>query len=900
MTKPVVTYVTPAWVLAGKLSPPQQVVATAQREELIERLKLHSDKRLIVVIAPPGFGKTTLLGQWWTLSNQHPERKTAWLSLDESDADVGRFLAYLLLAMEQCGVALGGLGKMGSQGAREQSLDADVGRTTNSLVDALRSSTESISLILDDYHRASSTGVDEVIRRLIEAELPHVQIVVAARQRPRLQVSALKARGLVHSMDGHDLVLSQSEAAQVLGGQLSRSDLAIVHARTEGWAVAVQLARLWMEQGQGSPLGLQAFGGQLDDVADYLTEQLVVQLSPELRAFLLDTALLERFNPAMADAVRESHDSQMLLSRLSDFEALLLPLDTQRTWFRYHALFADYLQLRIEPGRAKKIHTLAARWLADQGDWSGATKHALHAGDTALAVHIVREAGGWELVLWRGMRYTQSILDQFDDQILRADPGLLIMQAYLHARIGHEELAVEMLRLAEWGIGRDAPLQRDYKIINALVQTIFDRFDKLDRWPASVEAVEAALPKDNIGQGTLLCCSALAHFGAGQMAATVRIARLAAVRMQFANSPLGQNFCLMHEAMALSTSGQIFQACSLIDEALSLAERNFEAQSSLKSMVMCFKSQYVYWQGDWENAARWILEAQHIVQHNDGWYDLYASAFEVQLRLCWHDQGMAVVAQMLTQIAHFARQRRLPRLVKLTQAWRVDLLSQGGQVAQAKLEAQAAELMVLAQTARSPHANWRLAEAAILALARLNIAAGTPHVARNLIEAGRQAFELQDLALPVWRLQLLDYCARKKSAAPTDELVQLTALLSRLHSQDAMGLVLETGPGLLPWLTRVDCTDIGIDAHRWDVLLKRLQSMQTGPQDARSGFNAKALEVLALLASGMQNKQMARALGVSENTIKFHLKQIFAKLKVENRLSAVTAARKFGLLPHQD
>jgi LuxR family transcriptional regulator, maltose regulon positive regulatory protein len=891
---------TPDWVLVGKMSPPQQVVAIAQRQDLIERLRQHRDKRLIVVIAPPGFGKTTLLGQWWAASKQASGSKTAWLSLDESDADVGRFLAYLLLALEQSGVALGGLGRMGSAGAREPSLDADIGRTVGSLVEAVRRAPPGICLILDDYHRASSAGVDDVIRHLIEAELPQLQIVITARQRPRLQVSALKARGLVHSIDANDLVLSQSEAAQVLGGQLSRSDLAIVHARTEGWAVAVQLARIWMEQAQGSPVDLQAFGGQLVDVADYLTEQLVAQLSPELREFLLDTALLERFNAAMADAVRERRDSQTLLARLGDFEALLVPLDPQRTWFRYHALFAEYLQLRIEPDRAVEIHTRAASWLARQRDWSGGVGHALRAGDTPLAVQLVRAGGGWELVLWRGMRYAQSILDQFDDQTLRSDPALLIMQAYLHARAGHEELASEMLRLAEWGMGHDAGLQRDYKIIHALVQTIFDRFGSLERWPATVDAVEAALPKDNIGQGTLLCCSALAHFGAGQMQETVNIARLAAVRMQFATSPLGQNFCLMHEAMALSMSGQVFQASRLIDDALALAERNFEAQGSLKSMVMCFKAQHLYWQGDWQEAARFALEVPHVMLHNDGWFDLYASAFEVQVRLCWREQGMAAAAPLLTQIANFARQRRLPRLVQLTQAWRVDLLAQSGQLVQARLEAHAADLAALAQAARTLAANWRLSEAAVLALVRLHICAGTPHLARSLIDPALDAFARQGLALPVWRLQLLDFCARKRAQSQGEELVQLSALLSQLHAQDALGLTLDAGLGLLPWLSRVDVVGMGIAAEQWDRLMVRMQALQAAVQDAPTGFNTKALEVLTLLAEGMPNKQMARALGVSENTVKFHLKQIFAKLKVDNRVSAVAAAQKQGLLPRHD
>jgi LuxR family transcriptional regulator, maltose regulon positive regulatory protein len=890
----------PDWVQAGKLSPPQQVVAVVRRRTLIERMQQHRDKRMVVVVAPPGFGKTTLLGQWWAGLRDDASCRAAWLSMDELDGDVGRFLAYLLLALERAGVPVDALWRLGSHGTREQSVDADVGRTVAMLVEAVRRAPTSVSLVLDDHHRGASAAVDDVLRRLIEAELPQLQLVIGARQRPRFPISALKARGLVHAIDAHDLVLSQVEAAEILGDHLSRSELAIVHARTEGWAVAVQLARIWMEQGQGSAQGLQTFGGRLADVADYLTEQLVDQLSPDLREFLLDTALLERFSPAMADAVRERRDSQALLARLADFEALLLPLDAQRSWFRYHALFAEYLQLRIEPERADRIHQRAAHWLAGQRDWSGAVRHALAGGDTALAAQLVRDAGGWELVLWRGMRYAQSIVEQFDDQTLRADPALLIMQAYLHARLGHEDLAVEMLRLAEWSLGHDERLQRDYRIIHALVLTIFDRFGAADRWPATVEEVEASIPRDDIGQGTLLCCSALAHFGEGRLDATVAIARLAAVRMQFASSPLGRNFCLMHEAMAHSTGGRVMQAGRLIDEALALAEQNFENQGSLKSMVLCFRAQHLYWRGDLALAARCADEVPHLLSHNDGWYDLYASAFEVHVRLRWREHGMTAVSPLLMQIANFARERRLPRLVQLTQAWRVDLLAQSGQLAQARLEAHAADLVALAQAARTPALHWRLSEAAVLALGRMHLCAGTPHLARGLIEPAVAAFAQRGLQLPAWRLQLLDLCTQKRTASEPEALPQFSALLAVLRAEGALGLVVEAGPGLLPWAARVDASAVGVAADVWTALLGKLQPAQDSVSAGRQGLNAKALDVLKLLSDGMPNKQIARVLAMSENTVKFHLKQIFAKLKVDNRLSAVTAAQKLGLLPRQD
>ena len=199
-----------------------------------------------------------------------------------------------------------------------------------------------------------------MVEILIEHSHGELHLVVSGRTRPTFHVSAFLARGLVMQLDAGDLALSLEQAAQVVGPKVSPADLALLHARTEGWAVALQLARLWLDRGRHKPDALKDFSGRTTEMTDYLAEQIVADLPESLREFLLETAILERFNSALADAVRNRSDSDDLLEQLRHFDALLIPLDDAREWFRYHPLFADFLCQRLKRSSAQRARDPAA------------------------------------------------------------------------------------------------------------------------------------------------------------------------------------------------------------------------------------------------------------------------------------------------------------------------------------------------------------------------------------------------------------------------------------------------------------------------------------------------------------------------------------------------------------
>lgn len=894
------------WLWIGKLAPPQNQTLAVRRDALLSRLAQRERMELLLAISPPGFGKTTLLTQWRSslLSRAEP-RAVAWLSLDEADADPNRMLAYLVLAVESAGIDTGSMG----QRARAQALDPDPMRNVAALLQVLRSFGQRVTLMVDDYHRAACPTVDQIMLTLLERGSEVLDIVVATRSRPNWPLAALKARGLVQEIDAQDLVLSQSEAGEILGPEYDLAALSILHARTEGWAVALQLARLWFARGQGTLPGLQALSGQVADIAEYLAEQVVAALPESLRDFLVETSVLERFNAALADDVRGRTDSAALLKQLAPYEALVVPLDASHSWFRYHLMLADHLRTQLAPQRAKGIHRAAAQWLGRQSDWGAAVAHAIQAGDARFAIGLLQEAGGWQLVLRKGIPYTQGMLRHFDEISLRTDPTLLMVQSYLHAKLGDEPLSMELLRLAEVSVSEHPELQRDFEVIAALVHVYFDRLEEVDRWPVRAEAALARAPGDLMCQATLLCVGAVRAISLAQMEDAIEASTAARARMRVVQSPLGENYCLLHLAQALAMRGDLSDSRKVIDEALALAETNFGIDSSLKALVDCFKAQHLYWHGDWAGAAPRLSDGATTVEHMDGWLDVFAVTAEMGWRIALRHEGLSAALKSLDHTAQQARSRRLDRLIQLVSAWRVDLNCQCGFAAQARQEANASQLDAqwrAALEAGPERSTWRFLEAGTLALMRLQLALGAPREAMALAERARPWMQARGLAIPIWRLDLLGMVARRRCAVAgagagvTDEGEKLSAsqlqanqsALAPLIAHDMAGLLLEVGPLILPCLPASDAN--------WPVSLRKvlrpLRGWQAHPPRQRAQFSGKESEVLGLLVEGEPNKVIARALGISENTVKFHLKNIFQKLDVESRAAAIRAAMQQGLV----
>ncbi len=435
---------TPDWALPDKLEPPLQRINAVPRVRLLERLERAYDLPLTLLLAPPGFGKTTLLAQWHQRLRQAPARgHAAWLTLEEEDGEPARFLAYVAMALIVAGVPAGAF----PAALLEQRHDFDVPTAVSTMLGVLGRVSRPVVLILDDYDRAAGPALDALVARLVEHGGPRLHLLLASRTPPALPLARLATRGCLERIDARALPLDAAEARTMLGAALPEATLARLQQHTEGWPAALQLASLWLDADDRRGRDLEGFSSQACGITDYLAEQVFADLPAEAQEFLLQTSLLERFDAALADAVRDRHDSDLLLSRLDRFHGLLVPLG-DGAGYRYHPLFADFLHRQLQRHHAERLpalHAAAARAHAARGLWLEAVRHALAGGDTPLAVRTVAAAGGWQLLLEHGSGYVRTLLAAFPADVLQTQPVLLAACAYLHIKQGELTEAQHLL-----------------------------------------------------------------------------------------------------------------------------------------------------------------------------------------------------------------------------------------------------------------------------------------------------------------------------------------------------------------------------------------------------------------------------------------------------------------------
>ena len=385
-------------ILATKLYIPPPRPKVVLRPRLIERLNegLSASRKLTLISAPAGFGKTTLVSEWVAGC----ERPVAWLSLDEGDNDPTRFLTYLVAALQTIAANIGA----GALAVLQSPQPPPIESILTALLNEITAIPDNFVLVLDDYHLIDSKPVDEALTFLLEHLPPQMHLVITTREDPHLPLARLRARGQLTELRAADLRFTPSEAAeflnQMMGLNLSAEDVAALEARTEGWIAGLQLAALSMQGHQDATSFIQSFTGSHHFVLDYLVEEVLQQQSESIQTFLLRTSILDRLCGPLCDAVLgrllplPGRKPWKYLERANLF---IVPLDNERRWYRYHHLFGDLLRQRLgKPKEFAEFHLRASQWHEENGDLGAAFHHAIAAGD------FVRAAGLAEAA-WQGM-----------------------------------------------------------------------------------------------------------------------------------------------------------------------------------------------------------------------------------------------------------------------------------------------------------------------------------------------------------------------------------------------------------------------------------------------------------------------------------------------------------------
>jgi LuxR family transcriptional regulator, maltose regulon positive regulatory protein len=886
-------------------APPTFRVALAGRESLLGLVRTSANCRVVLLDAPAGYGKTWLLGQRYA-ELRASGAPVVWLGIEEADA--AQLLTMLAESLSRAGIGTASLETMAAQGFADVPLPAAV----RALAAALGTNDVQVTVFVDDIHRLEKSAARDVLARLITEAPTSTRFLLSGRDSSGLPHAALRARGDLRELGVNELRFAHEEAHALLP-RLDNSQLGRLLAKTEGWPVALQLARLWLDSKPERSTLLDAFSGRTSEVAEYLTEQVLGDLPDELLSILSDISILDGLNPDLVAAITDSQQTWSRLLADRRLEHFLVPLDEERFWFRIHHLLRDYLRARRRDSGldGRELHARATLWFEHNGRVREAVRHAVLADDIPRAAGLIERTGGWELTLFGGASLMRALLESLPWERMREFPRLQVYRAFLLAKDGDVAYGIRVYEEVRDAPGRrhTGPLERDLLIVGLLISIYADRAVGPDDLQTLYRNYESLPANDNVARATLLNTACLLAFRIGAMSEALDLCRRAVQEMRRIGSVLGTNYCLFHLGLALLHVGERREAEATFREAVAQAEENFGADSGLKAIADVYLALALHACGDVGGAYERIATALGQVEAADGWLDLYAEAYEVAIANAIAREDRPAAAAMTSRMTQTALRRGLVRLERLAAAFKSQTaqlsglrIDTGDQPANGRIELGCAPpgLEWNAGAWRLTPAVWREHHALGLVQILAAMSGDRPAEAMPIIDDLAEAARIGDRRRQLRVLGALRAAVTLKMGDADAAVAAFTPVLEAAVSEDDTQFLIDFGPALLPLLQRAwaSSRSKGVSSRVRHVIgnsVTTLGRAVTAHGDSGS-LSARELEVLVELASGAPNKVIARNLQMTENTVKFHLKRVFQKLHVRHRAEALQAARTRGLL----
>ncbi len=880
-------------VISTKLFVPPQRPRSVPRSRLVTRIDVGraAGRRLTLVSAPAGFGKTTLLSAWIAdLQEREPSTRVAWLSLDAGDNDPSRFLDHLLAALDASTPESGA--------PSPESVIAE-------LINEIGEHPHPSVLILDDFQTIEAETVRHAVGSLIEHRPSNLHIVIASRSDPLLPLARLRGSGDLTELRASDLRFTAGEAAaflnEMMGLELSTASITALEQRTEGWIAGLQLAALSMRERADVTGFIAAFTGSNRFVIDYLGEEVLQLQSPEVRNFLLQTAFLERMSAPLCDAVTGRTDSAVMLEALERDNLFVVPLDDERHWYRYHNLFADVLRarsMREDPDRVSVLHRSASAWHEQNDLLEPAIEHALAATDFARAAHLIERA----LPVLRKRRRGPALLTWLAALPDEATSALPLLSAFV---------AWSLLESGDLD-GAQRKLDEAESALNAPEGHASAPGEELDTLPVTIAAYRAALAQ-----------------GRGDVDGTERHARRA-LELTAADDHLGRGAGGGMLGLAQWARGDLEAAVPTFTAAIADLERAGHLPDAISSMVLL--ADMLVAQGR-RRAARTTLDRAVVLARNHGeqsMVDLLVSLGE--LSSGDGDQHAAVehlraaeapgIQPAMPENAH--RWPVAMARVLVAEGDHEGALRQLDEAERRHVRGYAPDIRPIhAQRARVWIAQGRLADAAHwtdecgiapddelgylrefehITLARLLIARFRSDGRKESITEVGQLLERLLVAAAaggrgasVTEVLVVQAMAFEAEGRRSDAHASIAPVLVVSQTEGYVRLLLDEGEPMVALLEATSPTTLSrlVGASR------RLQAAGRVAGHATPGseqLSERELTVLRLLATELSGPQIARELFVSLNTLRTHTKHIFTKLAVNSRPAAVRRAHERGLV----
>ncbi len=945
-------------LLKTKLYIPQTRPQLVPRPHLLERLNQGVRGKLIVVSAPPGFGKSTLITTWidhfsknGTGNDSIQPVDFAWVSLDELDNDPVRFWTYVFAALETVQPALTTDANTLLHDPQTPSIEISLTALINAVVDA----SYPVVLVLDDYHLIESEAIHQALTFLLDHLPPQLCLIMTTRTDPPLSLNRLRVRHLLTEVRESDLRFSPTEVAmflnQIMDLNLSVADVSALETRTEGWIAGLQLAALALQaplsvQNQGDSRDfVQAFTGSHRYVIDYLAEEVLAQQPEHIREFLLKTSLLERLSGPLCDAVlgREMIDvtdittslwqatvpdatvsSQDILNYLDQANLFLIPLDAERRWYRYHHLFADFLRehLRhlVDQAELDALNNKASQWFAAYDSVTEAVSYALLAHNPDLAANLLEQVILPHII--RGEVSTMlSWLRQLPEDIVKSRPRLSLGWGWIIIIMNQLDDIEQWVEASELGLAR---LKADSTVDTAVSA---EQIQELEGELAAMQAMLIAMDDKNLPQAIELSAQALTQLGEDSyLAHSVLNMNMGNIYLRLNNLEQASQRLTQAITYSKKTPENIITAMFA-----SHSLGNIEEEKGQLHQAKVYHRQAVEYATGSDGKPLSLAALGYLglaeVQRKQ---NLLAEATaNVKVGMTLAEQGQQLggiqVGQIILARVLQAQGDTTGALstIKIANTVALDILFEREawvRAVQTRLWLAQGDLINAAHwadTSALPMGNdfnYMALPGEYTTLVRVYIAQERFDEASKLLEQALLVAEAGKLWGRVLEITMLQALTRYAQGNPERALAPLTRALSLGEQENYIRVFVDEGPAMAQLLNFARAKDVPHQAYIDKLLLTIMQEKtessitavkvrQNTPHPSLISTNLlieplseREKEVLRLIADGFSNREVAEQLFITVGTAKTHANNIYRKLDVRSRTQAVARATELGVL----
>lgn len=887
------------------------------RPRLVQTLNESSHRRLVLISAPAGFGKSTLAAEY---CEQLPAGwQSLWIALDRRDSQAGQLLRTLIHALRTLFPRLGEQQlALLEQTHPQQPLDMEL--VTLAVLDSLaerheasaRSGPERVVLVLDDYHLVQGQQCDRLCALLLERMPSHYQLILTSRQKPDWHLARLRLANQLVELGEQQLRLDDQSALSFLKrvGVTEPDPEWARHLlqRNEGWFAGLRLMAIAAEQasGRNRPLALPKLPGPL--INEYLFEEVVSRQSPEIQAFLHDIAWLDRFNAALADSVREHLDSAVIIGSLARDRVFIVPLDEQGDWYRFHHLFRDVLRARSAtqaPTRSLAVHRRACQWFGSQGLIAEAIEQALAAERPDEAASLVQALPLDRLLAEQPVAKLLRWKAELPVVLQASSARLVLVQGWTLALACQLEDAQLMLdRLAHFLPQPDAALQR---ALLAQAQALAGYLARQSGRPnEAAESCHRALEglDDESPGSRLICMLTLAEIDLAlrRMESARSWARRAVELAQRAGQPLFEAQAQLMRARLQQARGLVNRARQTVQTQQRALDRIAHPEAlSIRARLTMYEGYLAGLQGERERAVALLDDGIDEARRCRDVHVLLGYCIKASL-LGRQSESLTDAFDTLTEAERLMHMWDVPPVFYLgwVTALKCDLwLSTGRRELTEQWLPRLRQTYGGTEPAAPPPFYHALGVFIELVSARLFWLAGDPSACEQVLRAlladlQHSGESLQTTLVQVHLARLLFHSERDAEAA-----VLLRAALATAAPNDYLSaflpLVKQSPPGLLAALSGAPASAL---RDRLMAMLPALPRADGRPAAAslREPLSSRELDVLRCIAQGYSNQQISEALYISLHTVKSHARRINHKLGVARRTQAVAQAKLLGLL----